>query len=137
MRTIEIKVYEFDELSEQAKQKAINILRERCVQQACNQDWEDARDSIRKFEEIAHVMTDIEYSSQGFYCRWCRNTRPDYDLTDFQEFKQFKKDFFEQFENVSWSDDTLFDVVHNYFYEDDRSYEYNISNILLKILQGY
>lgn len=131
MKTIEIKVYEFDELSEHAKQKAINILRERCAREACDADWADASESIRKLEKIAHVKTDIQYSSQGFYTRWYNNTNPDYELTDEQAFDKFKKDFEEQFNGDMWCDDMLYDAVHDAAF-CDKSYEYNIANILLK-----
>lgn len=131
MKTIEIKVYEFGELSEQAQQKAIDILRERAARQACDQDWNEASESVRKLEEIAHVKTDIQYSSQGFYTRWYKNTNPDYELTDEQAFDKFKKDFEEQFKGDMWCDDMLYDAVHDAGF-CDKSYEYNIANILLK-----
>lgn len=131
MKTIEIKVYEFDELSEQAKQKAINILRER-ARQACEQYCGEASESIRKLEEIAHVKTDIRYSSQGFYTRWCEDTNPDYELTDEQAFDKFKKDFEEQFKGDIWSDDLLCDVVTNHEFNGRISYKSNICAILIK-----
>lgn len=131
MRTITINVYEFGELSEQAQQKAIDILRERAARQACDQDWNEARESLRKLEEIAHVKTDIEYSSQGFYARWYTNTEPNYDITDEQEFDKFKKDFEEQFAGDMWCDDMLYVAVHIAEF-CGKSYEYNIANILLK-----
>lgn len=134
MRTIEIKVYEFDELSEQAQQKAIDILRERAARQACDADWEDAQGSIRQLEDIAHVKTDIEYSSHGFYARWYKNTAPNYDITDEQEFDEFKKNFEEQFKGDMWCDDMLYNVLHDAEF-CDKSYEYNIAKILLKFCE--
>lgn len=131
MRTIEINVYEFEELSEQAKQKAIDILRERAARQACVQDWNEASESVRKLEEIAHVKTDIEYSSQGFYSRWYKNTNPDDELTDEQAFDKFKEEFMEHFTGDMWSDDMLYDIVTGARFEDNNSYEWNIASILL------
>lgn len=134
MKTIEIKVYEFGELSEQAQQKAIDILRERCAREACDADWEDAQGSVRQLEDIAHVKTDIEYSSQGFYARWYKNTEPNYELTDEQEFDEFKKNFEEQFKGDMWSDDILYDAVKDAEF-CGKSYEYNIAKILLKFCE--
>lgn len=135
MRTIELKVYEFDELSEQAQQKAINILRERCAREACDADWEDAQGSIRQLEDIAHVKTDIEYSSHGFYARWYKNTDPNYDITDEQEFDEFKNNFEEQFKGDMWCDDMLYDEVTGAEFYNDCTYEYAISNIILKFCE--
>lgn len=132
MKTIEIKVYEFGELSEQAQQKAIDILRERAARQARDQDWGEASESIRKLEEIAHVKTDIEYSSHGFYTRWYKNTDPNYDITDEQEFDEFRKNFEEQFKGDMWYDYMLREAVRCAEFYNDYTYEYTISNIILK-----
>lgn len=127
MRTIETTLYEFEELSGQAQQVAINNLRQRAFADAADNDWADANQTIKQVKQIAHVQADIEYSSQGYYARWYKNTNEQYDLTDAEEFEQFKQDFAREFRNCTWSDDIMQDLIDNAEFDDKRSYAGNIS----------
>jgi hypothetical protein len=132
MRTIETTLYEFGELNQDAKQTAIDNLREPCVQSLCSSDMDDAMESQKLLEAIAHVKADIEYSSHGYHCRWYKNTDPQYDKTDKDLFDQFKKDFEEQFRGLTWAHDLLYEIVQDYSFNDGYSYENNIASILVE-----
>ena len=52
MRTIETKVYQYDELSEQAKENARNSLRNRLSENTIDVEAYDYRNTLKKIEEI-------------------------------------------------------------------------------------
>ena len=52
MRTIETKVYQYEELSEQAKENALNSLRDRLSGNRIEIESDDYRNTLKKIEEI-------------------------------------------------------------------------------------
>ena len=131
MRTIETTVYQFNELSDKAKKKALELLRQDCYCYYANTDWHDAQETMKQVEEIAHVKCDIEESSQGFYVRWYQNTNEQYDLSDRQEFDKFKEDFERDFVSGTWSDEIICDIMKKAEFDEQRSYAGNVSWLLV------
>ena len=56
MRTIETKVYQYEELSEQAKENARNSLRDRLAGNRIDAEADDYRNTLKKIEEIFGIM---------------------------------------------------------------------------------
>lgn len=136
MRTIETTVYEFDELTQDAKQKAIDLMREQCYCANCEWTWDDANETIKVLEETAGVRCNIQESSQGFYVQNAfRRGDVDYDLTDKQEFDKFRKRYIEQFKEDLWCDNIMLNIVQTYQYCDRMCYESNVGRMLVKFCE--
>lgn len=65
MRTIETKVYQYDELSEQAKENARNSLRDRLSENRIDADAYDYRNTLEKIEEIFGIKM-RDWSVNGY-----------------------------------------------------------------------
>ena len=65
MRTIETKVYQYEELSEQAKENAINSLRDRLSENRIDADAYDYRNTLKKIEEIFGIKV-RDWSVDGY-----------------------------------------------------------------------
>lgn len=123
-------LYQFSELTEKAKNNALNQLREECFERSTECDFADANATVRQVLEIAHVQCDIQSSSQGYYVRWYRDTDEQYDKTDEEVFEQFLKDFDKNFRVDSWSDTIMQTAVCDTKFDESRSYAGNISWLL-------
>ena len=136
MRTITTNLYRYDELTDSAKQNAINHLRERCVECASEADWMDANDTLKRVKEIAHVRVSIQNSSQGYYTDWYTNTNEQYDLTDREEFAKFKQDFEDEFVSGTWSGNIMQSIINAAEWDDVRSgYVSNVAWLLVKFCE--
>ena len=128
MRTIETTLYEFGELNQEAKQTAVKLLRERCYCANAEWTWEDARATIKTVEETAGVRCDINESSHGFYVNHAfRRGEVHYDLSDKDEFEEFRKVYIKQFKEMLWCDRIMLDIVKSYPYCERRCYEQNVA----------
>ena len=65
MRTIETKVYQYEELSEQAKENARNSLRDRLFENRIDAVAYDYRDTLKKIEEIFGIKV-RDWSVNGY-----------------------------------------------------------------------
>ena len=65
MRTIETKVYQYDELSEQAKENARNSLRNRLSENRIDAEAYDYRNTLKKIEEIFGIKV-RDWSVNGY-----------------------------------------------------------------------
>ena len=65
MRTIETKVYRYDELSEQAKENARNSLRDRLSGNRIDAEAYDYRNTLKKIEEIFRIKV-RDWSVNGY-----------------------------------------------------------------------
>ena len=65
MRTIEIKVYQYDELSSEAKANAINSLRGRLSKNRIDAEAYDYRNTLKKIEEIFGIKV-RDWSVNGY-----------------------------------------------------------------------
>ena len=65
MRTIETKVYQYDELSEQAKENARNSLRDRLSINRIDAEADDYRNTLKKIEEIFETKV-RDWSVDGY-----------------------------------------------------------------------
>jgi len=136
MRTIETTLYEFGELNQEAKQTAVKLLRERCYCANADWTWEDARATIKTVEETAGVRCDINESSQGFYVNHAfRRGDVRYDLSDKDEFEEFRKVYIKQFKEMLWCDRIMLDIVKNYPYCERRCYEQNVAWMIVKFCE--
>lgn len=136
MRTIETTLYEFGELNQEAKQTAVKLLRERCYCANAEWTWEDACATIKTVEETAGVRCDINESSQGFYVNNAfRRGEVRYDLSDKDEFEEFRKVYIKQFKEMLWCDQIMLDIVKNYQYCERRCYEQNVAWMIVKFCE--
>lgn len=134
MRTIEVNLYQYSELSKESKQYAIEHLREQCYISNAEWTWQDAQETIDKVKEIAHVWCDIDESSQGWYVNSAHQTDTDfYDNTeDNVKFSEFRKDYIEQFKEREWFDTQMLNIVRTYQFDQRRSYASNVAWMLVK-----
>ena len=65
MRTIETKVYQYDELSSEAKANAINSLRNRLSEYRIAAEAYDYRNTLKKIEEIFGIKV-RDWSVNGY-----------------------------------------------------------------------
>ena len=65
MRTIETKVYQYDELSSEAKANAINSLRNRLSKNRINIEADDYRDTLKEIEKIFGIKV-RDWSVNGY-----------------------------------------------------------------------
>ena len=65
MRTIETKVYQYEELSEQAKENARNSLRDRLSENRIDAEAYDYRNTLKKIEEIFGIKV-RDWSVDGY-----------------------------------------------------------------------
>ena len=65
MRTIETKVYQYEELSEQAKENARNSLRDRLAGNRIDAEADDYRNTLEKIEEIFGIKV-RDWSVDGY-----------------------------------------------------------------------
>ena len=65
MRTIETKVYQYDELSSEAKENARNSLRDRLSENRIDAEADDYRNTLKKIEEI-FVIKVRDWSVNGY-----------------------------------------------------------------------
>lgn len=65
MRTIETKVYQYDELSSEAKENAINSLRDRLSENRIDAEADDYRNTLKKIEEIFGIKV-RDWSVDGY-----------------------------------------------------------------------
>ena len=65
MRTIETKVYQYEELSEQAKENARNSLRDRLSENRIDAEADDYRNTLKKIEEIFGIKV-RDWSVNGY-----------------------------------------------------------------------
>ena len=65
MRTIETKVYQYEELSEQAKENARNSLRDRLSGNRIDAEADDYRNTLKKIEEIFGIKV-RDWSVNGY-----------------------------------------------------------------------
>lgn len=134
MRTIETTLYEFEELTEQAKQEAIKHLRQEAFECMSEVDWNDADDTIKRAKELANITASIEQSSQGFYTRWVRYRNEYDDTPNEQLFEQYKQSIHEMHTDT-WSDEMLQDLVNDFQYDHRRGYAQNVCDTLLKLCE--
>lgn len=127
MRTITTTLYQYSELNEQAKKHAIDCLRQQAYGCMADSDWDDANKTIQQVQDIAQVKCEICSSSQGHYVRWCKDISEEYDMTDSEQFEDFKRRFLEEFETNTWSDDMMHSLMQDAEFDDKRSYAGNIS----------
>ena len=65
MRTIETKVYQYDELSEQAKENARNSLRDKLSENRIDAEADDYRNTLKRIEEIFGIKV-RDWSVNGY-----------------------------------------------------------------------
>lgn len=135
MRTITTTLYQYSELNEQAKKDAIRALRGRCAAANAEWTWEDANQTTKTVEEIGHVYCDIQQSSQGFYANHYHNKDEQYDLTDREEFEQFRKNYIEQYKEMLWCDDMMLKIVKEWEFDERRSYAGNVAWMMVKFCE--
>ena len=127
MRTIETTFYKYSELNEQAKEYAIKALRNRCFEANAEWTWYDANETTKTVEEIGHIYCDIQQSSQGFYANHYHNKDEQYDLTDKEEFEQFRERYIDEFKESLWCDHMMLKLVKEWEYDERRSYAGNVA----------
>lgn len=135
MRTITTTLYQYSELNEQAKKDAIKALRGRCAEANAEWTWEDANQTTKTVEEIGHVWCDIQQSSQGFYANHYHNKDEQYDLTDREEFEQFRKNYIEQYKEMLWCDNMMLKIVKEWEFDERRSYAGNVAWMIVKFCE--
>lgn len=127
MKTIITNIYNIYELSEEAKEKAIEEVRDDyySIMSECN--WDDAFETLKKVFEITGLKANISESSQGFYCR-----SYDYDYNTYSEcgwdnlvenIRQMPIDF--------WCDYDIIRAFADHEYNKNRTFEANIISAYL------
>lgn len=131
MRTIEVNLYQFSELNEKARKFAIDSLRERSVEVNSDMDWSDANDCMEKVKEIANVRVSIQQSSQGFYADHYHCNYEEYELTDKEQFENFRKCYLDYYTEDMWCDTTMHKIVREWTFDERRSYASNVAWMLV------
>ena len=134
MRTIEINLYQYDELNKEAKQYAIEHLREQCYISNAEWTWEDANQTIDKVKEVAGIWCDIDESSQGWYVNSAHETNTDFydDRDDEVKFAEFLQRYRDQYKEMLWCDNSMLNIVQTYQYDERRSYASNVAWMIVK-----
>ena len=71
MREINFKVYHYDELSDDAKKKAVDEMRETIGSMLCDFDADDYRSALKEIEKIFEIKVyDWSVGYPGTYSRW-------------------------------------------------------------------
>lgn len=133
MRTLEIKLYKFEELNEQAQEQAIKLMRDTAAESGTEADWDDANDSLRTVQEIAGIRCDIQFSSQGHYYRSAHLRYESYP-TDEEELEMWEG-FVENMKNYKigvWSDELIQKAVLEHEYNNMWSYAGNVATALVE-----
>lgn len=103
MRTVTINLFSFDELSESAKQKALNHFRE-------NNYYSDFSDMVNTIEKIAEKC--------NFHCEWLNNNEIDYYIEDY---------YWEEIENLKGKRAFAY-VMNNYISPNMINKTYRLKN---------
>lgn len=84
MREIKFNIYQYDELSAEAKEKAVDNVRETIGSMLCDFDADDYRSALEKIEEIFEIRVyDWCVGYPGTYSRWRFNENSRFsDLSD-------------------------------------------------------
>ena len=130
MRTVTVKLYEFDELNEQAKQIAIEELKQASFDASSESDWNDANETIRRIKEMAGVDLDIQFSLQGPYVKWGYDKTHEYELTDQQQFENLRKSV-KNGMTYTWADDMMIETFDEATFDRRRRYLDNVGDVLL------
>lgn len=71
MRQIQFNVYQFDELSSEAQEKAVDEMRESIGSMLCDFDGDDYRSALKEIEEVFEIKVyDWSVGYPGTYSRW-------------------------------------------------------------------
>ena len=139
MRKIVTKVYKIDELSDTAKEKAVEMLSNEyfCVMSDAN--WLEASESRQRAEEVTGVKAALESNSQGWYCKYYS---VDYSSSLLQTNDKigillWNKVIAEiqKMEISIWSDDIIIKAFLSHEYNNNRSYENNVVEVYLKFAE--
>jgi len=103
MKTVTHVLYSFDELSEVAKSKAINALKQRAAIDYSDFDWELENESEQWFLNLAQCKVCVEQSSQGFYCRWHQEIDRDCNKTDEKLFRELQQRIQDEFKDDNFN----------------------------------
>ena len=103
MKTVTHVLYSFDELSEVAKSKAINQLKQRAAIDYSDFDWELENESEQWFLNLAQCKVCVEQSSQGFYCRWHQEIDRDCNKTDEKLFRELQQRIQDEFKDDNFN----------------------------------
>lgn len=131
MRTIEITLYQYSELNEQAQQRAIEEMKQASFDAGSESDWNDANETIRRIKELAGVDLDIQFSSQGPYVKWGYDKTHETKLTDQQQFENLRKSVKNSM-TYTWADDMMIDTFDEAKFDRRRRYIDNVGDVLLK-----
>jgi len=84
MRTITLNIYQYDELSDAAKKKAVENMRETIGSMLCDFDADDYRSALEEIEKIFEIKVyDWNVGYPGTYSRWRFNENSRFsDLSD-------------------------------------------------------
>ena len=136
MRKIVTKVYKIAELSDTAKDKAVEMLSNEyfCIMSDAN--WMEASESLHRAEEITGVKAALESSSQGWYCRYYS---VDYSSSLLQTNDKIGillwNKVIAEIQNMKielWSDENIIKAFLSHEYDNNRSYEDNVVDVYLK-----
>ena len=135
MRTITTDLYQYTELGDRAREYARERLRSRCYEANAEWTWEDANETIKVVEEVGHVYVDVQQSSQGFYANHYHNKREEYDLTDEEEFEQFRTKYIHEFKESLWCDHNMLKIVKEWRFDESRSYAGNVAWLIVRFCE--
>lgn len=127
MKTIVTNIYNIYELSEEAKEKAIEEVRDDyySIMSECN--WDDAFETLKKVFEITGLKANISESSQGFYCK-----SYDYNYDVYSECDWCDLAFnIRQMPIDLWSDYDIMVAFSAHLYDKNRTFEANIISVYL------
>ena len=132
MRKVEFTVYEFEELSDKAKEAAINNLREDVYIQSCEFDNFEIQETFSKIQEITGVRADIRCSSQGPYVWSANEIVENYDLTEEELFNNMLAKV-KEWETEYPFEDWAKDIFENATFDDRRSYALNVGWLMVQV----
>lgn len=133
MRQVTINLYQFAELSEEAKAFAIKTLREDAATSMAECDWMDANESFECAQMKAGVRCQIDDSSQGHSLRRAFLTDKYFSSQkeEIKEFKQFQKKM-ANWKAGTWSDQLITRICVNAEYDMSKCYEVNVGQLFVR-----
>lgn len=123
-------IYQIDELKEEARKNAINVLCNKVYEYYSETDWADARDTQSRIEKLSGVIVDVQQNSQGYYYKLMGEKY--LDLTP-EENRQKWEDFVKAVKEdniTTWADDLYLDVLENTEFDENETFAEHVAETL-------
>lgn len=140
MKTIQINVYHFNELSDEVKKNLQEKYKEECLEFYSQADWNDFNESLKYFEVLCDCKFTIDESSQGFSVK-ARDLKwdkyPEYnDANDEKRFQRMLRKL-GNYQHRIWTDDLFLEAITNHkyynYYHGPANFGDNVSDIVKEV----